>query len=232
MSRSRQQIESRARTFVTTSEPPVQATSVTTSEHPSSLPLDPEPVPLPEEAVDDMPDPFEVPDPLEVADADDIPLDDPAFDVVLDAPDDPVVFPDPEPEVLLSPLEVAGLSLDDGPELDDEPDDPEEIDSLELEDPDEPTDELLVPLDPVLLAELDIDPLEFADEKPLLLGALDDEALEIGLDELELEPGLLAELADDDPVLLDDECGDELALLIDELLPDETAELLEDGRLD
>lgn len=51
------------------------------------------------------------------------------------------------------PLEIAELPLDDGPELDEEPDEPEEVDPEELEElglP-EPRDELLVELDPVLL---------------------------------------------------------------------------------
>lgn len=88
----------RALTLVTTSEPPVHATSVTTSEHPSPLPLDPDPVPLSDEPVDDVPEPLEVPDPLEFADADDVPLDDGGFDVVLDVPDEPLLLSDPEPD--------------------------------------------------------------------------------------------------------------------------------------
>lgn len=51
------------------------------------------------------------------------------------------------------PLEIAELPLDDGPELDEEPDEPEEVDPEELEELglSEPRGELLVELDPVLL---------------------------------------------------------------------------------
>lgn len=84
--------------MVTTSDPPVHATSVTTSEHPSPLPLDSDPVPLFDEPVDEVPEPLDVREPLEFAEADDVPLDDGGFDVVLDVPDEPLLLFDPEPD--------------------------------------------------------------------------------------------------------------------------------------
>lgn len=71
---------------------------MTTSEHPSPLPLDPEPVPLFDEPVDEVPEPLDVREPLEFAEADDVPLDDGGFDVVLDVPDEPLLSFDPDPD--------------------------------------------------------------------------------------------------------------------------------------